>query len=76
MYANLKGELARKNIMNNEVAGALGIHENTFCNKINGKSRFTVEEAFKIKSGFFKAEQLPLEYLFENAECSQDSNVS
>lgn len=48
MYANLKGELAKRGIRQNEIAHLLGVHENSINNKINGKSRFTIDEAFKI----------------------------
>lgn len=64
MYNNLKGEMAKKNITKTDISKVLGIHINTVSNKINGRSHFTVEEAFIIKNYFFKKDDLPLRYLF------------
>lgn len=50
MYPNLRAEMARKNITGYELAEKIGITNGTFSTKYNGKSDFTLNEAFKIKS--------------------------
>lgn len=50
MYSNLRAEMARKNITGYELAEKIGITNGTFSAKFNGKSEFTLDEAFKIKS--------------------------
>lgn len=59
---NLKGELARKGITRKTVAEALGVHINTLCNKLDGATPFTIEEAFAIKDAFLP--EADLKYLF------------
>lgn len=59
---NLKAEMAKANITVEAIAEALGIHRNSASNKINGKSKFTIKEAFEIKTIFFPT--LSLDYLF------------
>ena len=61
MYKNLMAEIARKGITQKEIAGFLGIHENSMSNKLHGGT-FTIEEAFKIKARFFPNAEL--QYLF------------
>lgn len=63
---NLKAEMARKNISIEELAAVLGIHRNSASAKLNGKSQFTIEEAFTIKEHFFN--DCTLEYLFRRDE--------
>lgn len=41
----LKGKLVEKNKRYYECANQLGISVTTFCDKMNGKSKFNVEEA-------------------------------
>ena len=72
MYANLKGEIAKKGIQRSEMAKALGIHENSISNKINGKSRFTIEEAFQIKDTFFADSPVGLRELFQCNDCKSN----
>ena len=62
MYANLMLELLRKKISRGELANALGLCRNTLNNKLTGKSRFHIEEAFTIRDIYFP--QTDLEYLF------------
>ena len=68
MYSNLRSEMARRNISNREMAKVLKLHENTVSNKLLGKSEsgFSIEEAFLIKSAFFK--DLDLGYLFQRKD--------
>lgn len=52
-HDNLKTKLLEKRIPQNSVARVLGIHVNTLANKMEGRSPFTIEEAFTIKDVFF-----------------------
>jgi plasmid maintenance system antidote protein VapI len=61
---NLKKEMAGADITVEAVADALKVHRNTVANKIDGSSKFTVDEAFRIRDKFFP--KLGLEYLFQN----------
>lgn len=63
MYSNLKAEMARNNIMIKDIANVLNVRYATVSDKINGKYRFYLDEAEKIKLHFFP--NLPLEYLFQ-----------
>lgn len=52
MYANLKAEMARKNITGKDLAKAMGRSVSTISLKLNGKTRrvgFTFDEASRIK---------------------------
>lgn len=64
MYNNLRAECARANITNRQIAHKLNISENTVTNIMNGKTKVSVETAFKIRHLFFP--NLDLEYLFAN----------
>ncbi|WHY75732.1 XRE family transcriptional regulator [Neobacillus sp. WH10] len=63
MYRNLLAEMARKDISKKEMADLLKMRYSTLVDKTNGKYRFYLDEALKIKETFFP--DLPLEYLFE-----------
>lgn len=63
MYANLVSEMAKKAITKRNVAEVLQVHENTLKNKLDGKSKFNIEEGFVIRQHFFP--DLSIEYLFE-----------
>lgn len=63
MYKNLKAEMARLGITQQNIADCLQVRNATISDKINGKSRFYYDEALKIKTSFFPA--LSLEYLFD-----------
>ena len=65
-YGNLKAEMGRKDITIEEVSKLLGIHRNSVANKVNGRSRFTVDEAKVVKEAFFP--NLSIDYLFETAQ--------
>ena len=52
-YVNLRGEMAKKHITNESVANLLGIHRNSVYNKINGESKFSIDEALAIRNAFF-----------------------
>ncbi len=63
MYPNLKAEIARKGETFGSVANICNITSNTFSQKINGKSEFTIDEAMKI-ADFLEAD-MPLQILFK-----------
>ena len=61
---NLRAEMARNRIKHEIVASELNITTRALSNKLNGRSKFTTEEAFKIRDKFFP--DLKIEYLFGN----------
>lgn len=60
---NLEKALDAKGISNDVVISLLGIHRNTYANKMSGKSEFTIGEAIKIKENLLP--EYELDYLFE-----------
>lgn len=60
---NLKKEMAGADITIEALAAELRVHRNTVANKIDGNSKFTIDEAFKIQNKFFPC--LGLAYLFK-----------
>lgn len=62
VYVNLKAEMARFGIKQIDLANLLKVREATISEKMNGKSVFDLDEAFKIKLAFFP--NLSLDYLF------------
>ena len=74
MYENLKIEMTRQDISQRELAALLNVHENTIKNKLDGKSSFTIEEAFKIKMAKFP--QCELKYLFKNNNSHEKKGVT
>lgn len=65
-YSNLKAEMARNNITGETISQFLEIHRNSFYNKVNGDSSFSVNEAIKIQNRFFP--DLGIDYLFSTEE--------
>lgn len=63
MYKNLMAEMARKGISKKDLAEFLKMRYPTIVDKTNGKSRFYLDEAFKIRNKFFP--DCDLNYLFE-----------
>lgn len=62
MLMNLKAEMVRNGVTNEDISKVLGLRISTVSEKINGKYRFYFEEAFKIRNHFFP--KCSLEYLF------------
>lgn len=62
MYLNLRNELSSKKIKNEDIATLLNIHVNSVSNKINGKTDFTIKEAFRLRETLFP--DVSFEYLF------------
>lgn len=50
MYRNLEAELKRCGLTKGDLAERMNIQATTLSNKFNGKSHFTLNEAFRIKS--------------------------
>lgn len=61
-YVNLKAEMARHGVKQIDIANLLEQREATISDKMNGKSVFDIDEAFKIKLAFFP--NMSLDYLF------------
>ncbi|MFS0822132.1 XRE family transcriptional regulator [Bacillus sp. 1P02SD] len=64
MYRNLLAEMARRGITKKDLAEFLNMRYPTIVDKTNGKSRFYLDEAFKIRNEFFP--DCDLLYLFED----------
>lgn len=62
MYANVKAELARKNMTIADLSAKTGIRYQTLADKIRGGSVMTVDEAMKIKEALDV--DMPFEELF------------
>ena len=61
-YLNLKTELKKTNITNEEVAHVLRLLTEDVLDKLEGSGRFTIGEAMLLKKRYFS--RMPLEYLF------------
>lgn len=61
-FPTLEAEIARRGIKKCEIANILGIGQRTLSNKLNGFTRFALEEAIKIKQTWFS--EIPIEELF------------
>lgn len=62
IYNNLRSEMTRRGITVDEIASALCVHRNSVINKINGKTPFSVEEAFLLRDTKFPG--MEVGYLF------------
>lgn len=72
MFGNLKSEFVKRNLQPSvEIAKALKCNERTARNKLNGVTRFTVEDAKSIKKTYFP--KISIEYLFATDETAADS---
>lgn len=63
MFPNLSAEMAKRNVSIEDISKLLDLHRNSVANKINGKSSFPINEAFKVYNEFFREEDM--EYLFK-----------
>lgn len=61
-YINLKTEIEKSNITNEEVADVLKLLPEDVENKLEGSGIFTIEEAMLLKKIYFP--KMPLDYLF------------
>ena len=62
MFGNLKAEMARKELLKKDVAKSLGITTKALDNKLNGQTRFYLDEALKLCQILGNAS---VEYLFD-----------
>ena len=58
MYWRLRELMASHRISSRSMADALSVHENTIKNKLDGESRFAIDEAFVIRNMFFPQHDL------------------
>ena len=63
-YRNLEAEMKRSNIKRKDIAEKLNVRYATVTDKVNGKSKFSFDEALFIKNNYFPS--LSLEYLFSD----------
>ncbi|MEX3713614.1 XRE family transcriptional regulator [Cytobacillus horneckiae] len=69
MYRNLLAEMTRCEVTKKDMAKFLRLRYATVVDKTNGKSRFYLDEAFKIRNHFFP--HCEMEYLFMNKDSSE-----
>ncbi len=62
MFGNLKAEMGRKELLKKDVAKSLGITTKALDNKLNGQTRFYLDEALKLCQILGNAS---VEYLFD-----------
>ena len=53
MYSRLITEMKAKKISKSDIQKLLHIHYNSVCNKLNCRTRFTIDEVIKIQEQFF-----------------------
>lgn len=63
VYQNLKAEMARQNLTKRDLARGLNTAERNIRNRFNGKTPFSIPEAFAIRDKFFPG--ISLDYLFQ-----------
>lgn len=63
MYPNLRAEMARKNIGVQELAEKIGVSMSVMYDKLKGKSKISLDDAFAIRSALDV--DISLEDLFE-----------
>ena len=63
---NLEAEITRKKLSREEIASGIGISTRSLYDKLNGKSKFNVEEAFTLQRIFFPDKDI--DYLFEQTD--------
>jgi predicted transcriptional regulator len=66
VYSNLRVEMFKKNVTVTDIAKTLKKRRSTIGDKINGKYRMHVDEAFAIKDAFFP--ESTVDYLFDSSE--------
>ncbi len=65
MYKNLLSELNKHKISYSQVATLINITEKEFTDKVNGKGKFRLNEALKIRELVIKKNS-SINYLFKN----------
>lgn len=69
LYPNLKAELARHNLRDEDIARHLQVRNATISDKMKGKSDFKLTEAMSIKKEFFP--DLTIDYLFYKSKLKE-----
>ena len=69
MYANLEGELRKKNITRQKIATDLHLNISTVSRKLSEEGRLKLVEAYKIRDLYFP--NLEIEYL-----CASDKDIA
>jgi plasmid maintenance system antidote protein VapI len=73
VYSNLRVEMIEKNVTVTDIAKTLNKRRSTVGDKINGKYRIYVDEAFAIRDAFFPGSSI--DYLFEASEQLGDKDL-
>ncbi len=73
MLCNLRAEMARRNISNNDLAMTIGKTDRSIRDKIRGLYEFSLPEAALIRNRYFPG--MSLEYLFAEALDENDPNA-
>ncbi|MCI1930950.1 MAG: helix-turn-helix transcriptional regulator [Clostridia bacterium] len=76
MLANIKAEMARRNLTVKEVSKEIGISTNTFRFKLNEKREFTLSELAKLALLFDKSIDYLIEIRNDNGNSEQNNKVS
>lgn len=66
MYRNLEAEMVRNGIYRKDLAKLLNVRYATVVQKLNGRYKFNLDEAFNIKNTYFP--NFDIEYLFKADE--------
>lgn len=66
MYMNLKAEMARKGITNEQLANGIGINPATMSAKLNIAGRMHLDEAKCLRDKFFPG--MTMDYLFGDVQ--------
>lgn len=61
-YLNLKAEMAKRDVTIEAISKHLKLHRGTVAGKVNGPSRFSIDEALEVRDTFFPG--VELSYLF------------
>lgn len=64
MYRELEAKIAYKGISKKMLADDIGMNYNTLLSKMSGKSKFTLDEAVRIKA--YLKEDISIEELFRD----------
>jgi len=65
LFSNLEAEMARYKLSRGMLAEIVGMSSKTLCNKMNGKTGFTLKEMRSIQAAMPNGNGLTLDYLFE-----------
>ena len=66
MYMNLKAEMARNGITNEQLANGIGINPATMSAKLNIAGRMRLDEAQCLRDKFFQ--EMTMDYLFGDVQ--------